>query len=103
MANVIAERTVEGCPVQMVVNTNNTISVLGKKRNGRRRDDSHDVDEFYEVNPGMAEELRGLSSPYDATLPWLASFVAQMWAEAADLDPWYFQEDEVLELEMAEA
>lgn len=102
MANVIAERTVEGCPVQMVIEANGTISVLGKKQPGRRRDDSHDVNEFYEVNPGMAEELRGLSSPYASTLPWLAAFIAQMWEEVADLDPWYFQEEEI-ELEMAEA
>lgn len=103
MANVIAERTVEGCPVQMVVNANNTISVLGKKRPNHKRDDSHDVDEFYELNPSMAEELRGLSSPYGATLPWLAAFIAQMWQEAAELDPWYCFEEEEIELEMAEA
>jgi len=103
MAKVIAEKALDGHTVQMVINANDTISVSCKKQPGRRRDDSHDVDEFYLVNPGMAELLRGVTSPHnEATLPWLASFIAQMWNEAAEYDPWYFQE-EVFEPELAEA
>ena len=97
MANVIAERTQAGTPVVMVVNDNNTISVLSKKQQGRRRDSSHDVLEFYEVNPFMAEEMRQQRSPYEQMLPWLAAFVQQMWEEAAELDPWYIVEEEMAE------
>ena len=89
-SNVIAERTQAGTPVVMVINSNNTISVLSKKQTGRKYDGSHNVEEFYEVNPMMAEEMRESSA-----LPWLASFIAQMWEEVEDLDPWYIiDEDE---------
>ena len=94
MATVIAEKSQAGTPVQMVINSNNTISVLSKKLNGHRRDRSHDVEEFYEVNPFMAEEIRQRKSPYEPMLPWLAAFVLQMWEECAEIDPWYIVEDE---------
>lgn len=94
MATVIAEKSQAGTPVQMVLTGDNMISVVSKGKIGCRRDKSHDVENFYEVNPFMAEELRRMKSPYEQILPWLASFIAQMWDEAAEYDPWYIVEDE---------
>ncbi len=97
MANVIAERLQAGTPVQMVINGDNTISVVSKSKVGRKHDCSHDVENFYEADPLLASELRKIKSPYEQMLPWVLSFIAQMWEEAADLDPWYIVEDEDLD------
>jgi len=97
MANVIAERTQAGTPVVMVINSNNTISVLSKKQTGRKHDTSHDVEEFYETDPLLGAALKEISSPYEPMASWIASFIAQMWEECAELDPWYIVEDEDLD------
>ena len=73
------------------------ISVVSKKQVGRKLDTSHNVEEFYEVNPFMAEEMRHIRSPHEQLLPWLASFILQMWEEVEELDPWYIVEDEPAE------
>lgn len=92
-ATVIAEKTQAGTPVQMLLTGDNMISVVEKKQTGRRRDGSHDVEDFYEADPLTAAELRKLSSPYEQMLPWVLSFIAQMWEEVEDLDPWYITDD----------
>lgn len=94
---IIAEKTQAGTPVQMLLTGDNMISVVSKKRAGCKYDRSHDVVDFYEADPLTAAELRKLSSPYEQMLPWLMSFISQMWEEAADLDPWYIVEDEDLD------
>lgn len=93
-ATVIAEKTQAGTPVQMVINGDNTISVVSKGKVGCRRDKSHDVENFYEADPLLASELRKIKSPYEQMLPWVLSFISQMWEEAAEYDPWYIVEDE---------
>jgi len=98
MATLIAERVQDGIPVQMLLTGDNTISVVSKKKNGCKRDSSHDVEDFYTMNPFMADEIRQQRSPHEV-LPWLASFINQMWDEVADVDPWYIVEVE----EIAEA
>ena len=94
---VIAERTQGNIPVQMLLTGDNMISVVSKSKVGRKHDCSHDVEDFYEADPLLASELRKIKSPYEQMLPWVLSFIAQMWEEVEDLDPWYIVEDEDLD------
>ena len=96
----ICERSQNGLPMVMVMNPKRMISIQSKKR-GKRYDYSHDLDEFGEANPLLAQEIfdrGGINAPMSDQLQ---SFVEDMWEMAQELDPWFItdpveEEDEEL-------
>jgi len=86
----ICERSQDGHPMVMVMNSESMISILSKKR-GKRYDPGHDLLNFSSVNPLLAQEIfdRGGTETGIGMSPELESFVAEMWDLAEDLDPWF--------------
>ena len=85
----IAERSQEGHPMVMVMNSQRMISIQSKKR-GKRYDYSHDLDEYGEANPLIAQEIFDRGGDLHAPMSeQLKSFVEDMWDMAQELDPWY--------------
>ena len=98
MAKVICEQTRNGVPVEMVMDAD-FITVRVKKQNGRRRDQDHDLNDFYEVEPYLVEEILERSSIFAPMSCFLQSFIQQVWEEAEDLDPWYIEDEDSVEQE----
>jgi hypothetical protein len=89
MAKTICERTRNGVPVEMVMDVDFLITVRCMKQGGKKRDKEHDLDEFMEVEPFLANEILERASAFDPMSCYLQSFVEQAWEEAEMLDPWY--------------
>jgi hypothetical protein len=98
----IAEKTQDGLPMVMVMNSQRMISIQSKKRTGRKRDYSHDLDDYYEANPLIAQEIFDRNSVYAPMSQELQAFVDEMWEMAEELDPWFITDPvEVEDMAMA--
>lgn len=97
MAKKICERTRNGVPVEMVMDSEFLITVRCMKTQGKKRDANHDLDEFMEVEPFLANEILQRSSAFAPMSCYLQSFVEQAWEEAEELDPWYVEDAETVD------
>lgn len=90
----ICEEVFHGIPVEMVMNSKDlSVTVRSKKQTGIRRDASHDLLDFFGIEPFLAQEVLKRSASL-AVLPmssFLQEFIQQAWEEAMDLDPWYMR------------
>jgi len=101
----VTERQHEGLPMVMLMDSNRMISIQSRKKNGRRRDSSHDLDEYYEVNPLIAQEIFERGSIHAPMSQELQAFIEDMWEMAEELDPWFITDHpvEVEDYELAMA
>jgi len=67
------------------------LTVRCKKEKGHQRDASHDLPEFMEVEPFLAQEIldRATSFCVGKMSDVLDSFIQQAWEEVQERDPWY--------------
>lgn len=73
-----------------------SVTVRSKKQVGVRRDPSHDLPDFFGIEPFLAQEVLKRSASL-AVLPmssFLQEFIQQAWEEAMDLDPWYMRTED---------
>ena len=88
----ICERVRLGTPVEMVMDSVDfLLSVRCKKEKGHKRDQSHDLPEFMEVEPFLAQEIldRATSFCVGPMSDVLKSFLDEVWEDVKDRDPWY--------------
>ena len=85
--------------IAIVMDDDNIISIVAKKITGHKCDRSHELYEFRELPPFLAEEIRSRERANNEMMsPLLASFVKEIWEDAIDEDSWYeqfFKEEEV--------
>lgn len=94
----IVEKKIDKTVMIIVVDRDFVVSILCKKGQGKKADKTHELNEFYEMQPSVAMEAFSRESVDAPMSEMLKSAIADIWEIAAETDPWY---EEVLEQEFA--
>ncbi len=85
----VAEKKIAGTTMQIVMDEDGMVSILPRKKSGRKVDHSHELNDFYEMLPHVMMEARDRRSIDEAMSPMLLSAVTLIWEIAAEIDPWF--------------
>lgn len=85
----VTEKKIAGTTMQIVMDEEGMVSILSRKKSGRKADHSHELTDVYEMFPPLIMEVRDRRSIDEAMSPMLLSAVTLIWEIAAEIDPWF--------------